>query len=117
MPKLTKAQRRLRDEIDLAYLARKFRLVNPRGKFDAAGRWWDDEREGPNHPTVREPSRKWPYSYLIACRTRKWCAQLPVKTRKEDAEVARRAIECHVLLRDEQGRWTTENALEVENGG
>lgn len=79
-------------EIELAYLARKHRLAHPRGRSDNARRWYPDTHAEGGTPDVRSPSRAWPFSYSQACRTRKWCRQLPEKTRREDAQVARAAI-------------------------
>jgi hypothetical protein len=97
--------RRSKKLVTLAYLARRHRLVNPRGTFDDAGRWYDGPEEGPRHPNVRAPSYQWPYSYMLACRTRKWCMQLPIKTLREDAEVAQEAIRKGLLFQEPDGRW------------
>jgi len=97
--------KRTLSEIDLAYLARKFRLVNPRGKFDDGGRFYPDEEAEGGIPNVRPPSRAWPYSYMLACRTKKWCAQLPAETRQSDAAIAQKAIDQRQLIRDETGQW------------
>jgi len=56
------------------YEARRDRKVHPEGKFDSAGRWYPSSSEGT--PSVRSPSRAWPYSYLLACRTRRHVAGL-----------------------------------------
>ena len=103
-------------EIELAYLARKFRLVHPRGTFDGAGRWWADKAQEGGEPDVRYPSRAWPYSHLKACRTKKWCRQLPDVTRKEDAEVAKNAILAGVLVRNETGLFVIDDTLTVKPG-
>lgn len=80
------------DRVDLCYLARRNRLTNPAGKFDRKGRWYPDEATEGGTPTVRFPSAAWPYSYMTACRTKKWCAQLPIASRDEDAAIALAAI-------------------------
>lgn len=62
------------------YLPRRDRQVNPDGEFDSAGRWYPSEAEecGDIARHVRGPSRAWPYSYLLACRTKKHAANLVV---------------------------------------
>ena len=63
------------------YTSRKDRAVHPEGKFDGAGRWYpsDCEDAGGDGTSVRSPSRAWPYSYLIRCRTRQHCAVLVIR--------------------------------------
>ena len=95
---------KIKAEVELAYLARKFRIAHPRGRKDNAGRWYPGAAEG-GTPNVRSPSRAWPWSYMVACRTRKWCEQLPAATRKEDAKAARAAIRVGTIKRDENGKW------------
>lgn len=90
--------------IQLAYLARRHRIVNPRGTF-RRGCWYPDELRENGIPAVRSPSRNWPYTYLLACRTLKWVRQLPLRTIREDAASAERAIETGRLRRDEYGAW------------
>lgn len=71
--------------VALAYEARQIRLVHPRGHTDNGGRWYPDEVAEGGTPDVRSPSRAWPWSYMVACRTRRWCAQLPDSTLRADA--------------------------------
>lgn len=62
------------------------RRTNPVGSFDKAGRWW---------PTVacacavRTPSRAWPYSYLVHCRTADHVAETRGVARVEVLRAAR----------------------------
>ena len=107
-------QKRHEKLVDLAYLARKFRLTHPRGSFDKGKRWYPDEDAEGGTPSVRSPSRAWPYSYMLACRTKKWCKQLPVRTLKADAAIAKAAIETGQLVRDESGRWEEASVLITE---
>lgn len=59
------------------YEARRDRQVNPEGHFDGAGRWYPTDREDAGVTrTLRSPSRAWPYSYMVGCRTRKHVAAL-----------------------------------------
>jgi hypothetical protein len=53
-----------------AYIARQAREEHPAGKFDGGGRWWPAaEEERACCARVRTPSRTWPYSLLVHCRT------------------------------------------------
>lgn len=62
------------------YQKRQTRLVDPDGKFDNGGRWYPSESEKCECcGYVRSPSRAWPYSYLLHCRTRKHVANLLAK--------------------------------------
>lgn len=60
-------------ELDTAarqYLRRKHREENPHGSFDNSGRWYPSESERqPCCSCIRAPSRGYPYSYLVHCRT------------------------------------------------
>ena len=58
------------------YLLRKYRYEHPTGGFDNAGRWYPCKSEGLLTQYHRTPSRQWPYSYLLACRSMEHCAQL-----------------------------------------
>jgi hypothetical protein len=52
------------------YLSRKSRDSHPDGHFDAGGRWYPDEEERCDFCSlVRTPSRGYPYSLLVHCRT------------------------------------------------
>lgn len=54
---------------------RQDRLEHPDGSFDNAGRWYptDDEDCGIT-ARVRSPSRSWPNSYMLACRSLDHCS-------------------------------------------
>ena len=73
------------------YAARKDRQVNPEGSFDKSGRWYpsDAEDAGGDGSKTRSPSRAWPYSYMLRCRTRQHCGVLVA-----------RALEGHRVPRD-----------------
>lgn len=52
------------------YIHRQNRSENPSGKFDSAGRWYPSDAE--QHAccnAIRSPSRHWPYSLMLHCRT------------------------------------------------
>ena len=44
------------------------RKINPKGSFDDGGRWYPETKFGCCN-NIRGPSRAWPYSYLMHCRT------------------------------------------------
>lgn len=59
------------------YSARQDRRSHPIGTFDKAGRWYPDEIEECDEVyRRRSPSRSYPYSYMIHCRTAKHIAWL-----------------------------------------
>jgi hypothetical protein len=59
------------------YVRRRDRVVNPDGTFDSAGRWYPSSAENcGDMRSIRAPSRAWPYSYMLACRTKKHCVLL-----------------------------------------
>jgi len=60
------------------YADRKDRAIHPEGSFDGAGRWYPSDREDQDGDgtSVRSPSRAWPYSYMLRCRTRQHCRAL-----------------------------------------
>jgi hypothetical protein len=60
------------------YSLRKNRQTNPEGEFDSAKRWYPSAREDADGDgsRTRSPSRAWPYSYMLRCRTRQHCAVL-----------------------------------------
>ena len=51
----------------------KKRLINPSGKFDSGIRFYAKNQELID---VREPSIRFPYSQLLACRTRKYVSKV-----------------------------------------
>lgn len=62
-------EERLR-EAALEYIRRQEREAHPLGEFDHAGRWYPVEEERrPCCGRVRSPSRAYPYSLLLHCRT------------------------------------------------
>jgi hypothetical protein len=67
-----------REWITDVYEMRRTRAVNPEGEIDDGSRWHPSKRENPDGSVnqCRSPSRAWPYSYLVHCRTRKHCRVL-----------------------------------------
>jgi len=59
------------------YIARKNRTEHPDGKCDSGGRWYptEGERQACCH-NIRTPSRRWPWSLVKHCRTKKHVANL-----------------------------------------
>lgn len=84
----------LPDELlaELAYVARRDRKAHPRGRADNGGRWYPDTDAEGGEPPCRTPSRAYPWSYMLGCRTRAWCAQLPRPTLLADASLAVDAV-------------------------
>jgi len=71
----------LTSDIQTVYIARRDRLTNPAGKFDNAGRWYPTAAEDCGvSATLRSPSRAYPYSYMVGCRTRKHVAALAAQS-------------------------------------
>ena len=60
------------------YEWRKLRQSHPEGSFDRAGRWTPSDREDQqgDGSSTRAPSRAWPYSWLLRCRTKSHCKAL-----------------------------------------
>lgn len=53
-----------------SYLRRQAREEHPSGEFDRAGRWYPSDGElQPCCASIRNPSRAYPYSLLVHCRT------------------------------------------------
>ncbi len=63
---------------DAIYTARKDRRVHPEGSFDKAKRWYPSNREDADGDgtCVRSPTRAYPFSYMLRCRTRAHCVVL-----------------------------------------
>ena len=63
--------------IDALYSARKARREHPCGKFDNAGRWYpSDSEEQDCCKAIRQPSRAFPYSLMLHCRSKKHIAHM-----------------------------------------
>jgi len=73
-------------EVSASPLGRKMREMwesrlnresHPDGEFDKAGRWWPDEGERQECcEYIRSPSRAYPYSLMVHCRSREHVALL-----------------------------------------
>ena len=52
------------------FIARRDRTQHPAGSFDKKSRWYPNESEQQSCcSAIRGPSRAWPYSLLVHCRT------------------------------------------------
>lgn len=81
----------LSDALNL-YLRRRDRLDHPAGSFDRAGRWWPNDAEQQSCcSAIRSPSRAWPYSLLVHCRSLGHVAALTGVAPSELRRLARRA--------------------------
>ena len=59
------------------YRKRRDREEHPDGHFDSGGRWWPSESEERGCcKSIRSPSRRYPYSLLVHCRTLRHIANL-----------------------------------------
>ena len=95
----------------IVYAARRRRAVHPQGKFDAAGRWYPAK---PEHRgccgQIRSPSRRWPYSLMLHCRTARHVASL-FKVCEKDV---RRAAKGFTDLTEQELAFRAEKALRME---
>ena len=66
----------MKEMIDAVYKMLQNREVHPSGAFDAKGRFYAKHTD---LISVREPSRSWPFSHMIACRTKKYVKAVAVK--------------------------------------
>ena len=57
------------------YLDRQSRVQHPDGRFDG-GRWFPSDIESQSCCGVRSPSRSWPWSLMLHCRTLRHVARL-----------------------------------------
>jgi hypothetical protein len=64
------------NEIKEVFLLLRTRELNPKGKFDKAGRFYLDHADLVD---VRDPSRAFPYSQLVAGRTLKYVKKVVEK--------------------------------------
>jgi len=61
----------------VTFARRKDRLEHPEGSFDNASRWFPSNAEDCGvSGYIRTPSRSWPNSYMVACRTLDHCERL-----------------------------------------
>jgi len=81
--------------VDRIYAARKSRASHPEGTFDRHGRWYPSESEECSCcRKIRVPSRRWPYSLLHHCRTRKHVEKVVQKLGEDN---------CRLLAEAEKG--------------
>lgn len=67
--KVTKKE--FEEKVNNVYEMRKERMTHPDGKFDNGGRWYPAVGEKCDCcRSIREPSRAYPYSLMVHCRTK-----------------------------------------------
>jgi len=66
----------MKDIINAVYEKLKNREIHPSGKFDSKNRFYAKNADLIN---VRQPSAAWPFSHMIACRTKKYVAKVAKK--------------------------------------
>jgi len=94
------------------YLRRRERLEHPDGRKDRVGRWYPDESEMLDQTQYRSPSRAHPWSYMLACRTLKHCANLAgIPTRTLEVRRAARHIEAEAAMLGQTLRERTDQIL------
>lgn len=76
------------------FLDRKAREAHPDGYFDAAGRWYPSDAERCGWcDSVRDPSKNYPYSLMVHCRTAGHIADRldvdPVDVRRRARQIAK----------------------------
>ena len=74
------------------YIKRRDRIEHPIGTFDNAGRWYPNDAERLNCSMFRSPSRSYPYSYMLACRTIPHIAHLYHLNSKAELLAVKRVI-------------------------
>lgn len=88
------------------FLARQSRAQHPAGTFDKAQRWEPDASEHrPCCNSIRTPSRSFPFSLMVHCRTAKHIARL---TGVDESEIKRAA---RAIIADESAE--RQSALRV----
>jgi len=100
----------------IMFWSRSHRITHPDGHKDKAGRWYPYSCEDPNGQisiNYRSPSRAWPYSYMLACRTAVHCADL---SKGADVTLVRRVKR---LIDKQEAYWEAadERAKAMEEAG
>ena len=75
--------------INTVYQQLKNRQLHPSGEFDKAGRFYATNDDLIN---VRTPSRSWPFSEMVACRTKKYVKKVAEKFGCETVGSLRAAV-------------------------
>lgn len=92
------------------YRERQARMVHPDGKFDQQKRWYPADAETQDCcRAIRSPSRAYPYSYLVHCRTAEHVARLcevePAALKARIAAAQRREAAAAKRARERQSYW------------
>jgi hypothetical protein len=81
-----------KDIINAIFSSRQDRKSHPDGKFDNAKRWYPSDREKCDCcGNVRGPSRTFPFSYMVHCRTKKHIEELVKKLGMDDPSIKKEA--------------------------
>ena len=75
--------------ITIVYKELQSRKIHPAGEFDGGGRFYLTNNDLVN---VRTPSRSWPYSQMVAGRTKKYVKRVAEKFNCKNIETLRRAV-------------------------
>lgn len=79
----------LKERARQLYEARQARCEHPAGSYDRQGRWYPNEGEEQEcGKAIRSPSRAWPHSLMMHCRSLKHCRNL-VEAQIREKEVIR----------------------------
>lgn len=90
--------------IKAIFISRRDRNTHPDGHFDKAGRWWPSaEEECDCCDNIREPSRRWPYNYLVHCRSAAHVRNMVTTTYTNENLYAAFASSLSVLLKEKKG--------------
>ncbi|EKT4082951.1 hypothetical protein QEG29_001160 [Stenotrophomonas maltophilia] len=111
--KLTDAEKEAAYNGAMKYRRRQERAEHPTGHFDKAKRFYPDAAESPGgiiQRTIREPSRAWPFSYMIACRSLTHCCYLE----SADVKHARLVMKLHDIAIDETAESYAEFISQIE---
>ena len=79
----------MKEQIKNVYTLLKNREIHPTGTFDNAGRFYAKHEHLIN---VRTPSRAWPHSHMLACRTLKYVKAVAEEFKCETEEELRKLV-------------------------
>ena len=78
----------MKEIINQLFELSKERKVHPSGSFDAQKRWYPDPVLYKEVGSIRMPSRAYPFSFMVHCRTKKFIARLLEKYKPANLEQA-----------------------------
>ncbi len=87
------------------YIRQRDRIEPPDGGTDNAGRWYPEASEQLDTRRYRYPSRTWPWSYMVACRTIAHCAKLEgIPEKVSDGRKGARRLDREAKLLNQGGK-------------